>query len=141
VDTLTRRKFLIASGVTAGAALAAGAGAYTLKEILDTAGWQDKTRRRKTARRRHFNARRVQRNWDSSDRVVVSEHDFHALRPREAASGHGVFLHECEPRDAAVLDLEMGCDFRTPGLFHPGVAPRLQIVRCPAVEHFDQIRP
>jgi len=48
VDTLTRRKFLIASGVTAGAALAAGAGAYTLKEILDTAGWQDKTPDAKT---------------------------------------------------------------------------------------------
>jgi uncharacterized protein (DUF1501 family) len=42
MDTVTRRKFLIASGVTAGAALAAGAGAFTLKEILDTAGWQDK---------------------------------------------------------------------------------------------------
>jgi uncharacterized protein (DUF1501 family) len=42
VDTVTRRKFLIASGVTAGAALAAGAGTFTLKEILDTAGWQDK---------------------------------------------------------------------------------------------------
>jgi len=48
VDTLTRRKFLIASGVTAGAALAAGAGAYTLKEILDTAGWQDKAPDAKT---------------------------------------------------------------------------------------------
>ena len=48
MDTLTRRKFLIASGVTAGAALAAGAGAYTLKEILDTAGWQDKAPDAKT---------------------------------------------------------------------------------------------
>jgi uncharacterized protein (DUF1501 family) len=48
VDTLTRRKFLIASGVTAGAALAAGAGVYTLKEILDTAGWQDKAPDAKT---------------------------------------------------------------------------------------------
>jgi uncharacterized protein (DUF1501 family) len=48
VDTLTRRRFLIASGVTAGAALAAGAGAYTLKEILDTAHWQDKAPDAKT---------------------------------------------------------------------------------------------
>jgi uncharacterized protein (DUF1501 family) len=48
VDTVTRRRFLIASGVTAGVALAAGAGAYTLKEILDTAGWQDKAPDAKT---------------------------------------------------------------------------------------------
>jgi uncharacterized protein (DUF1501 family) len=48
VDTLTRRKFLIASSVTAGAALAAGAGAYTLKEILDTAAWHDKASDAKT---------------------------------------------------------------------------------------------
>jgi uncharacterized protein (DUF1501 family) len=48
VDTVTRRRFLIASGVTAGAALAAGAGAFTLKEILDTAGWQDKAPDAKT---------------------------------------------------------------------------------------------
>ncbi len=40
MDTLTRRRFLIASGVTGAAALAAGATAYTaytLKDILDTA--------------------------------------------------------------------------------------------------------
>jgi len=48
VDTLTRRRFLITSGVTAGAALAAGAGVYTLKELLDTAGWQDKAPDAKT---------------------------------------------------------------------------------------------
>jgi uncharacterized protein (DUF1501 family) len=42
MDLLTRRKFLLRSGVVAGAALAAGAGAYTLKEVLDTASWQDK---------------------------------------------------------------------------------------------------
>jgi uncharacterized protein (DUF1501 family) len=48
VDTVTRRRFLIASGVTAGAALAGGAGAFTLKEILDTAGWQDKAPDAKT---------------------------------------------------------------------------------------------
>jgi uncharacterized protein (DUF1501 family) len=38
MDTLTRRRFLLASGVTGAAALAAGAGAYTLKDILATAG-------------------------------------------------------------------------------------------------------
>jgi len=38
VDTLTRRKFLVASGVVAGGAIAAGATAYTLAEILATAG-------------------------------------------------------------------------------------------------------
>ncbi len=38
MDTVTRRKFLIRSGVVGGAALAAGAGAYTLADILDTAG-------------------------------------------------------------------------------------------------------
>jgi uncharacterized protein (DUF1501 family) len=48
VDTVTRRRFLIASGVTAGAALAAGAGVFTLKEILDTAGWQDRAPDAKT---------------------------------------------------------------------------------------------
>jgi uncharacterized protein (DUF1501 family) len=38
MDTLTRRKFLIASGVVGGTALAAGAAAYTLTEILATSG-------------------------------------------------------------------------------------------------------
>jgi uncharacterized protein (DUF1501 family) len=38
MDTVTRRKFLLASGVVGGAALAAGAAAYTLKDILATAG-------------------------------------------------------------------------------------------------------
>jgi uncharacterized protein (DUF1501 family) len=37
MDTLTRRKFLIHSGVIAGCALATGAAAYTLAEILATA--------------------------------------------------------------------------------------------------------
>ncbi|HZM76230.1 MAG TPA: DUF1501 domain-containing protein [Candidatus Limnocylindrales bacterium] len=38
MDTLTRRKFLIASGVVGGAALAAGATALTLRDILATSG-------------------------------------------------------------------------------------------------------
>jgi uncharacterized protein (DUF1501 family) len=38
MDTLTRRKFLIASGVVGGAAIAAGATAVTLREILATSG-------------------------------------------------------------------------------------------------------
>jgi uncharacterized protein (DUF1501 family) len=38
MDTVTRRRFLLASGVTGAAALAAGAGAYTLRDILATAG-------------------------------------------------------------------------------------------------------
>ena len=42
MDALTRRKFLIGSGVVGGAALAAGTGAFTLAEILKTASWQDK---------------------------------------------------------------------------------------------------
>ena len=37
MDSVTRRKFLITSGVVAGGALAAGAGIYTLGEILATA--------------------------------------------------------------------------------------------------------
>src|SRR5262245_53884589 len=36
MDTLTRRKFLIASGVVAGGAIAAGATAYTLADVLAT---------------------------------------------------------------------------------------------------------
>jgi uncharacterized protein (DUF1501 family) len=42
VDTLTRRRFVIASGVVGGAAVAGGAGIYSLREILDTVGWADK---------------------------------------------------------------------------------------------------
>jgi uncharacterized protein (DUF1501 family) len=42
MDAMTRRKFLIRSGVVGGAALAAGAGGYTLFDILRTASWQDK---------------------------------------------------------------------------------------------------
>jgi uncharacterized protein (DUF1501 family) len=41
MDALTRRKFLIASGVTGGVALAAG-GAWTLRDVLDTAAWDDR---------------------------------------------------------------------------------------------------
>ena len=41
MDPLTRRKFLIASGVTGGVALAAG-GAWTLRDILDTSTWDDR---------------------------------------------------------------------------------------------------
>jgi uncharacterized protein (DUF1501 family) len=42
MDRLTRRKFLLRSGVVGGAALVAGGGAYTLAEILKTSSWQDK---------------------------------------------------------------------------------------------------
>ncbi len=42
MDRLTRRKFLIRSGVVGGAALATGSGVYTLADILGTAGWQDR---------------------------------------------------------------------------------------------------
>src|SRR5438105_5194877 len=42
MDTVTRRKFLLRSGVIGGAALVAGAGAFTLADILKTANWQDK---------------------------------------------------------------------------------------------------
>jgi uncharacterized protein (DUF1501 family) len=41
MDTITRRRFLISSGVVAGAAIAQGATAYSLKDILDTAGEAD----------------------------------------------------------------------------------------------------
>ncbi|MEV4620238.1 DUF1501 domain-containing protein [Asanoa sp. NPDC049573] len=42
MDALTRRKFLIASGVVGAGALAAGATAYTLADILGTAGDGDR---------------------------------------------------------------------------------------------------
>jgi uncharacterized protein (DUF1501 family) len=48
VDSLTRRKFLIRSGVVGGAALAAGAGVYTLADILRTSTWDDKPADAKT---------------------------------------------------------------------------------------------
>jgi uncharacterized protein (DUF1501 family) len=48
MDTLTRRRFLIGSGVAGGAALAAGAGVLTLKDILDTAGRDDRPADAKT---------------------------------------------------------------------------------------------
>ncbi|GIF09274.1 DUF1501 domain-containing protein [Actinoplanes siamensis] len=41
MDAITRRRFLIASGVAGGAALAAGATAYGLRDILDTASDRD----------------------------------------------------------------------------------------------------
>jgi uncharacterized protein (DUF1501 family) len=40
MDLVTRRKFLLASGVVGGTALAAGAGAYTLGQVLETAAWK-----------------------------------------------------------------------------------------------------
>jgi uncharacterized protein (DUF1501 family) len=48
MDTVTRRKFLIASGVVGGVALAGGATAFTLKDVLATAGWDDKPANAKT---------------------------------------------------------------------------------------------
>src|SRR3954471_10992222 len=41
MDTVTRRKFLITSGVVGAAALAAG-GAWTLRDVFDTATWDDR---------------------------------------------------------------------------------------------------
>ncbi|GAA0454982.1 hypothetical protein Aca07nite_68610 [Actinoplanes capillaceus] len=41
MDTITRRRFLLASGVAGAAALAAGATAYTLDDILATSGDRD----------------------------------------------------------------------------------------------------
>ncbi|MER7455949.1 DUF1501 domain-containing protein [Micromonospora sp. NPDC126480] len=41
MDILTRRRFLVASGVAGAAALAAGAAAYRLDDLLDTAGDRD----------------------------------------------------------------------------------------------------
>ncbi|GIJ53704.1 DUF1501 domain-containing protein [Virgisporangium aurantiacum] len=40
MDLVTRRKFLVASGVVGGTALAAGAGAYTLGQLLETTSWK-----------------------------------------------------------------------------------------------------
>jgi uncharacterized protein (DUF1501 family) len=40
MDLLTRRKFLVASGVVGGTALAAGAGAYTLGQLMETTSWK-----------------------------------------------------------------------------------------------------
>jgi uncharacterized protein (DUF1501 family) len=42
MDQVTRRKFLIRSGVVGGTALALGGGAFTLADILKTSTWQDK---------------------------------------------------------------------------------------------------
>ncbi|WP_327042587.1 DUF1501 domain-containing protein [Micromonospora ureilytica] len=41
MDTLTRRRFLLTSGVVGAGALAAGAGAYSLRDLLDTTGDRD----------------------------------------------------------------------------------------------------
>jgi uncharacterized protein (DUF1501 family) len=41
MDTITRRRFLISSGVVAGAALAQGATVYSMRDILDTAADRD----------------------------------------------------------------------------------------------------
>ena len=40
MDLVTRRKFLLASGVVGGTALAAGAGAFTLGELMETTAWK-----------------------------------------------------------------------------------------------------
>lgn len=45
MDAVTRRKFLIASGVAGAGALAAGAAGYTLSDILSTAGDRDRQAR------------------------------------------------------------------------------------------------
>jgi uncharacterized protein (DUF1501 family) len=43
MDTITRRRFLLASGAAGGAAIAQGATAYSLRDILSTAGHRDPT--------------------------------------------------------------------------------------------------
>ena len=40
MDLVTRRKFLLASGVVGGTALAAGAGAFTLGQLMETTSWK-----------------------------------------------------------------------------------------------------
>src|SRR4051812_3225796 len=48
MDTLTRRKFLLASGVVGGTAILGGAAAWTLKDVFDTASWDDRAAGAKT---------------------------------------------------------------------------------------------
>jgi uncharacterized protein (DUF1501 family) len=48
MDTLTRRRFLKASGVVGAGALVAGAGIYTVHDILGTASWHDRPADAKT---------------------------------------------------------------------------------------------
>src|SRR3954447_10522366 len=48
MDALTRRKFLTASGVVGAGALVAGAGIYTLHDILGTTSWHDRPADAKT---------------------------------------------------------------------------------------------
>ncbi len=72
---------------------------------------------------------------------VVAERDVDPLCPDEAAPRDRILLHECEPGDAAVLDLETRRDLGASRLLDPRMAPGRQIVRRPAVEDLDQIRP
>jgi uncharacterized protein (DUF1501 family) len=48
MNRVTRRRFLVASGVVGSAAIASGAGAFTLQQILETRHWQDRPSDAKT---------------------------------------------------------------------------------------------
>src|SRR5256885_5639276 len=48
MNRVTRRRFLLTSGVVGSAALASGAGAFTLQQILETRHWNDRPSDAKT---------------------------------------------------------------------------------------------
>src|SRR6188508_3233131 len=75
-----------------------------------SAGRQNETRSGQTPGSRTLDARSVERNRNTSRRIVVSEHDFHPLGPDQGALRRRILLFEGESRNSAVLDFQMRRD-------------------------------
>src|SRR5437588_10116941 len=115
MDLLTRRKFLVRSGVAGAGVLAAGGGAFTLAEVLRTAGWQDKPSDAKT-----LVLVTLYGGNDGLNTVIpYADQAYHDARP-ELAYQPGEVLH---------LDATLGLNPGMKGFVDLFKAGRLAIVR------------
>ncbi|HKT05644.1 MAG TPA: DUF1501 domain-containing protein [Rugosimonospora sp.] len=115
MDPLTRRRFLVRSGVVAGAALAAGAGAYTLADVLRTASWQDRPPQART-----LVLVTLYGGNDGLNTVIpYADPAYHDARP-ELAYQPGEVLH---------LDAQLGLNPGLKGFARLYAGKRLAIVR------------
>src|SRR5262249_10094547 len=90
---------------------------------------------------RDLDARRSQRNWNTANRLVVSEGDFYPLRPHEPSLRYRILLRKRKVADPSVLDLQMARDLGAPWFVDPDATPSGEILRGSRIKDLDEIRP